>query len=434
MLKKIENFTMSTSYLILASAAAIVVWAFDWGHIGIPVILVLMFLQFVLFKDAMASVPLLFSALFMFSKVMDDFNGIPLYLYLTPVAILLGMIVHMIRFKTPFWKGKMTWGILIMFLAMILSSFNAEEVTINYLFYALIGLLYAFIYLFYRNSLDKDHVEYLMKTMMLMGIVVAAEVLIWFLRVDDVLYAIEHKTIKLGWGISNYIATYLIMFIPATIYYSKKLKIGFPFILLAIFQVAMLLLTASRGGILAFAVIALPLLIFLIFSKNWIQSFVSLLAAVVGIFVIGWINWDWFVALYQRFQTVMLDDSGRWEIYREALDVFLDHPLFGGGLFARIDGNNVYHMYHNTFLHTLATLGILGFLGLLWQLWVQFSVLFRQKTAAMVILIISLAGAHLHGMLDNIYYMPQFMVLMLILVSVVEKSNLLQEPILAQLH
>jgi O-antigen ligase len=224
------------------------------------------------------------------------------------------------------------------------------------------------------------------------------------------------------------------MFIPATVYYAKKLKIGFPFILIAIFQVAMLLLTASRGGILAFAVIAIPLLIFLIFSKNWIQSFVSILVTVMGIFVIGWINWDWFVALYERFQRVMLDDSGRWEIYREALAVFLDHPLFGGGLFARIDGNNVYHMYHNTFLHTLATLGILGFLGLLWQLWVQFSLLFRQKTAAMVILIISLSGAHLHGMLDNIYYMPQFMVLMLIMVSVVEKSNLLKESVPAELH
>jgi len=432
MLKKIERFTLSTPYLILASALAVVVWAMDWGDVGIPVILALMFLQFVLFQDAMPSVPLLMSALFMVSQTIEDFNGIPFYLYMVPFAILLGMIVHVIRFKTPFWKGKMTIGILIMFAGMILSSFNAEEVTIYYLFYALIGLLYAGLYLFYRNSLDGDHVQYLMKTMMLMGLVVAFEVLIWFLRVEDVLYAIENKTIKLGWGISNYIATYLVMFIPTTIYFAKKLKVGFLFVILAIFQVAMLLLTASRGGILAFAVISLPLLIYLIASKNGLQSLLSLLAAGLAIFILGWINREWFLSLWSRFQTVMLDDSGRWVIYREAIAVFLDHPLFGGGLFARIDGNAVYHMYHNTFLHTLATLGLVGFVGLAWQLWVQFSVLWRQRNAATVILLISLAGAHLHGMLDNIYYMPQFMVLMLIVVSVVEKSNLILEPGLAR--
>jgi len=425
MLKKIEKFTLSTPYLLICSAMAIIFWTFRLEAIGVPIILVLMFVQFVLFKDAMPSVPLLLSGLFMVSQVFTDFSDIPFYLYMTPPMIIVGMIIHMIRFKTKFWQGKMLWGIMIMFLAMILSAFNAEEVTIYYLFYSLIGLLYALIYLFYRNSLDNDHIQYLLKTMVLMGIVVAMETLIYYLRVDDVLYAIENKTIKLGWGISNYIATYLVMFIPATIYFAKNTKGNYFWILIAIFEVAMLLLTASRGGILAFAIIAIPLAIYLFKSKNWRISLITFVTAVVGIGMIVWINYDWFVALFNRFETVMLDDSGRMEIYAEALRVFTEHPLFGGGLFARIDGNDVYHMYHNTFLHTLATLGSVGFVGLIWQLYVQISVLLKHITQATIILFISILGAHLHGMVDNIYYMPQFMILMLIIVAVVEKSNLL---------
>jgi len=428
MMRAIERFTKSEVYLALTAIAAVLVWAFRIDSIGIPVVLGLMFLQLALFRDAMPSVPLLFSALFMFSRTLGNFEEVPVFLFLTPVAILGGMIVHMIRFRTRFWRGKMVGGIAVMTGAMIASAFNAEQVTVYYLFYALIGVLYAFIYMFYRNSLEADHVQYLMKTMMLMGLVVASQVLIWFLRTDDILIAIETKAIKLGWGISNYIATYLIMFIPATVYFAKKWKAGFLLLPVAVFQTAMLLLTASRGGILAFAVIAVPLLIFTLKSKRWGQSILSLGAVAGGVFLVYWFNRDWFLALYQRFSQVMLDDSGRWEIYREAIAAFLDHPLFGAGLFARIDGNEVYHMYHNTFLHTLATLGIVGFVGLVWQLYVQFSVFFRPKNMAYFILVISLFGAHLHGMLDNIYFMPQFMVLMLIMVAVAETANRLAEP------
>lgn len=429
MLKKIEKFTFSTPYLIITSVAAVVFWTLHLENIGIPIVLALMFLQFVLFKDATPSAPLLFAGLFMYSRTINDFTGIPLFLYMTPVAILLGMVVHMIRFKTQFWKGKMMWGILIMALAMFLSMMNAEELSINYFFYALIGLLYAFIYLFYRNSIEGDHIPYLLKTMVLMGIVVSVEVLIYYLRVDDVIVAIQTKEIKLGWGISNYIATYLVMFIPTTVYFAKQAKHNLFWVVLALFEIIMLLFTASRGGILAFTVISVPLFIFLLRTKTWKRTLLNFLGCVVLIGLVVWIWKDLFITLYYRFRNLLLDDSGRFEIYREAIAVFAEHPLFGGGLFARIDGNDVYHMYHNTFLHTLATLGLVGAVGLLWQLWVQITVVFKQMKPTTFILGISLLGAHIHGMVDNIYFMPQFMVLMLIMVSIVEQSNIYQESL-----
>ncbi|MCK7484232.1 MAG: hypothetical protein MZU97_00810 [Bacillus subtilis] len=96
-------------------------------------------------------------------------------------------------------------------------------------------------------------------------------------------------------------------------------------------------------------------------------------------------------------------------------------PLFGGGIFARYD--TAYRMYHNTFLHVMATLGAVGLIGLLHQLYVQFIVLLRNLDRRRIIFIIALLGAHAHGMVDNIYLMPQFMIIIMIIVANFENAN-----------
>ncbi|HOW38035.1 MAG TPA: hypothetical protein PLZ76_03925, partial [Bacillota bacterium] len=77
MMRAIERFTKSEVYLALTAIAAVLVWAFRIDSIGIPVVLGLMFLQLALFRDAMPSVPLLFSALFMFSRTLGNFEEVP---------------------------------------------------------------------------------------------------------------------------------------------------------------------------------------------------------------------------------------------------------------------------------------------------------------------------------------------------------------------
>jgi hypothetical protein len=337
--------------------------------------------------------------------------------------ILSGIAVHMIRFRIAFWKGKMLWGILIMIVAMFLTLFVAVEVTVYYVFYCLIGFLYAFVYLFYRNSIESDHVQYLLKAMVSMGMVVAIQVLILYLRSDDVRTMILNGNINIGWGLTNYVASYLIMFVPPTLYFARQAKWGIIWLFVGLFEMIMVLFTGSRGGILTMAAIAVLLLVFLLKGKHAGKMAIQLGAGLLFLAAIVWWQWDTFSLFYDRFSIELLGDSGRFEIYQDALRIFWEHPLLGGGLFARIDGNNVYHMYHNTFLHTLATMGLVGFAGLIWQLYVQFAVLFKKINPAMIVLIISMIGAHLHGMVDNIYYMPQFMILMLIIVSVAENRE-----------
>ncbi|HPF42958.1 MAG TPA: hypothetical protein PLP02_05645, partial [Bacillota bacterium] len=174
--KKIGIF-FSPYYLASVSLATLALWYFHLENYGIPVFLGLMFMIFILFEDVVPAVPLLLNALFMVSNTDLTFANIPLYIYLTPVVLIVGIIVHVIRFKVRFFRGKMTLGIGIMFLAVLLSTINAEFVDINYIFYMVIGVLYAFLYFFFNNSMKGDHVNYLILMMFILGLLVSAETL-----------------------------------------------------------------------------------------------------------------------------------------------------------------------------------------------------------------------------------------------------------------
>ncbi len=420
---KLTKIFYGLPYLISVSAATVLVWTMGWENYGIPIVLTLMFVEFVVLKDAMPTIPLFMNALFMVSQTAWSFDSIPLFLYMTPVAIILGMVIHAIRFRVSLFHGAMLPGIIVMLAALALSTLNAgDTLGWDYAFYALIGLLYVVVYLFYTNSIKGDHVQYLVKMMFLLGLVVSVEVLIYYLRVEDVVYAIENKTINLGWGISNYVATYLILFVPMTFYYAKTAKAPLLFILLGIFEGIMLLFTVSRGGIIAFAGTFVLCVAYLTIQKNWWRTTLRFLGAFALLAGIAWLGKDLFVTLFDRFARLLLDDTGRIEIWLDGIAKFKAHPLFGNGIFARLDELGLFRMFHNTILHTLATFGIIGLIGLAMQVFVQFKWVLRKLTPESIFLGIALLGAHMHGMVDNIYYMPQFMILIVIILAVSENA------------
>ncbi|MDD3478568.1 MAG: O-antigen ligase family protein, partial [Candidatus Izemoplasmatales bacterium] len=134
-------------------------------------------------------------------------------------------------------------------------------------------------------------------------------------------------------------------------------------------------------------------------------------------------NMDLFVAIYDRFRVLLFDSSGRMDLYQEAINQFLAHPLLGAGIYARLDETGGLRMYHNTILHTAASFGILGLLALGWQFVVSFQIMMHQIKTKTTILALSLLFANLHGMVDNVYYMPQFMILFFVILAVTEVSN-----------
>ena len=422
-MQALKRFLYSPYYLALISLSTLLIWTFQLEQTLAVVLLIIMFLQFAFLEDTIPTVAIFLNAMFMIGNGYQNWTmeTIPLYVYLTPFAVILGIVVHFIRYQTRFFQGKMLVGIVIMFAAVLLSTFNAAFVNLNYFFYLIVGMLYGLVYFVYVGSFKGNHSKYLMTMFLFMGLVVSFEIVIYYLRVPDITAAIANKEIHLGWGVSNYVATYLIMFIPASFYFAKKSKVPELWVLLIVFQMAALAFTLSRAGLIAFLIILPMLLVYLLVDKKWTRTVLNTIVLVGFGYVIYLLAEEYFILLWERFLDRGLDDTGRIEIWIQGWEMFLQYPLFGGGIFAKYD--TVYRMYHNTFLHVLATMGIIGFIGLLHQLYTQFRVVLTKWTPDRMIFVIAMLGAHAHGMVDNIYLMPQFMIILMVIVAVYESAN-----------
>lgn len=418
-----QEFYRTTEYLVILSVLTYVFWSFELEQLGMPLFALLAIVLLATNKNTIAVVPVFFNMMFMISQTEWSLEMIPIYLYLLPVLIIAGFVIHFIRFRPRFSKGKLFWPLLLLFLAMIFSMLNAEKIDLNYGFYLIIGLFYLLIYFFFNGSLKGDNLSYLIRLFLILGILVSLQVLTFYLKVDDAVDALSTKNLDLGWGISNFVATYLIIFISATFYHIKRDKLHVVWVLLAVFEIVMLFFTLSRGGISAFFITFFFLIYYLYHKSDEKNKLtVSILIGVFTLIISFFIAKDYYLAIYYRLTDGFFVDNGRFILWEEALNKFIANPIFGSGLFARVSGS-YFGFYHNTFMHTLATLGIIGLISIIWQIIVILKIFFNNITIQKMILLIALFGGNIHGMVDNVYYMPQFMIIFFVIIAAVENHD-----------
>ena len=258
-----QKYIEGLPFLAGLGLLTLVFWFFGLETIGMPLYSLAAILILAFYKNGMLVVPFFLNMLFMISQTEWSLDLIPTYLYLLPVFIIVGFLIHLIRFKPRLNKGKLFYPLLLMFISMFLSMINAQFIDSNYLFYLVIGLFYIFTYIFFKASISNNTLPFLIKIFAVSGVLISLQVLIYYLRVDDVILALESKNLDLGWGISNFVATYLIMFIASMFYFIKIYKLHIIPVMIAAFEIVMLLFTLSRGGILSFFFTFILLMIYL---------------------------------------------------------------------------------------------------------------------------------------------------------------------------
>lgn len=418
-----QKYFESLPFLAGLSFLTLIFWFFGLELIGMPLFALAAIIVLTFYKNGMLVVPFFLNMLFMISQTEWSLDLIPTYLYLMPIFIIIGFIIHFIRFKPKFNKGKLFYPLLLLFIGMFLSMINAQFINSNYLFYLVIGLFYMFIYFFFKSTINSDSLHYLIKIFAVLGVLVSIQVLIYYIRVDDLILALATKNLDLGWGISNFIATYLIMFIAAMFYFIKIYKLHIIPVMLATFEIIMLLFTLSRGGILSFFITFVLLMAYLFHNcEQKKQMLINISVAIIALICFIIIRFDIFETIYNRLADGFFVDNGRFTLWKEAWVKFTEHPLLGGGLFARVN-DNYFGFYHNTFMHTLATLGLVGLASITWQIIEVIKMFINRFTIEKTILLIALIGANIHGMVDNVYYMPQFMIIFFIIIAGVENYN-----------
>ncbi|XFA99483.1 O-antigen ligase family protein [Candidatus Izemoplasma sp. B36] len=420
-----KNFFTSLPYLIIISLATFFIWFFKLDYIGLPIYIGIIFVLSIFVKNSIYIIPFLLNLLFMISQTEWDINSIPLSLYIAVPALIVGFIIHIIKYRVNIFKGKFFLGVLLLVIAMLASNFiNNQTYDTNFFFIIGASLLYLLIYGFFANTITGDNLIYLIRIFVILGVMIAFQVLAFYLQEPDVIHALETKSIDLGWGLSNFVATYLIMFIATITYFVKKYKLHIFWIVLLLFEVTMLLFTLSRAGIIAFIITAIFLILFMFIKYD--HKLALLLNLIIGLIMLGIVVYftrDYFLTIWERVKLFGLDDNGRIPIWEEAIATFKDNLIFGAGLFARSAGPNELRMFHNTILHILACFGIIGGLALLVQFISILRIFFYQFNQMKAILLIAIMGANIHGMVDNTYIMPQYMIIMFVMIAVVENAN-----------
>lgn len=150
----------------------------------------------------------------------------------------------------------------------------------------------------------------------------------------------------------------------------------------AVVPMVALFLSASRGGLISFAVQMLILLFLLlvrrVHSTHLMAGAVAVLAAVL---VVSWIGVNQVLARFVGIQNIEVTAGKRAAMQRDTFRIFLDHPIIGTGLGTLemvyppydsfYDGRIVNHS-HNDYLEALAETGALGGLCCIWFLGVLF--------------------------------------------------------------
>ena len=407
---------------------------FNAIHYGVLMIVIGTCAGFLLCKDLKFFLSPLLSFYFIFSK--DVLEGETLYytssiifFVMCIIALTVCIVAHFVINRSDikmrrFYKSSLFKGFIALVSLLILNGFFAfkDYNKENIIFGVLIAISFVLPFMIFSINLriDKKTVTHLVYVLLIVSYILAIELISLYctdvLIVDGKIYK---RTINLGWGVSNNIGAMLAMLMPVHFYCAMKSKCPIPFFISGIACYVLVLLSMSRTSILAATVILVACLTFICIYKhkkimtNRFSTIVFLFLVAMGLIFFE----DEFNRAFEQIIDAGLDDSGRFEYYKDGIDKFLQHPIFGAG-FGNSHGVNdkfviaAPEYFHNTIIQMLASCGALGFIAYGFHRFETVRLFIRNRTplsfffgmAVLTLLLTSLLDIHLFNIFPTIFY------------------------------
>ena len=336
-------------------------------------------------------------------------------------------------------KRTLLGGMIALGIAYFLSGITHEK----YLEYANGNLLFAFIQfasifaLYFILSAtvkwDQFDPDYFAWIGLIMGFVVSAEVL--YLYATNYVIAdgvINRGNIYTGWGCYNNIGAIIGMSIPFAFYFAAKKKRSSIFLIIACLLFVMVILSGSRGSLIGTFYTLIACFIFTDFHGHYKKEYritamtiVSLIGAVALIFpyqLAEIFNQIPNIAHIEGGSLVM-NDSGRFDLYKQGWDVYLRYPIFGQSFypieyemfsFSYSEQFNSFFppRWHNTIVQMLASCGTVGIIAYAYHRISTFRLYAKKRTLTntyifhfmMTLLIMSLLDCHFFNVGPVLFY------------------------------
>ncbi len=432
--EKLAGFFNGYLFPIYVALCVIIGHVYDRLSLGISLIVIAAALGFLICKDLKFFIPILLSSYFIISKnsieneTLYSESAMSLY-YVLGVILIISIVAHFIIYRKNvsikrFTSSSLFLGfalISVLFLlngALSFETYNKQ----NILFGTLIAISFIlpFFLLCINTDFDKKTMDYLAYVLIIITIILLVQLIFAYKTYVVIINGtIRKESLNFGWGVSNNIGAMLGMLIPAHFYFASYKKFPLIFIISGALCYLSVLFTLSRAAILVSTVIfALCILALCVFNhKNKIinRIFIALL------FLVGFcIVYKYYDKLHLLLDEIIkdgLDDSGRFEYFKDGIERFKQHPLLGAG-FGNSHGVNdkfvipAPEYFHNTIIQILASCGILGMIAYLIHRVETIILFFKNRSLAsffmgmsiLTLLLTSLLDIHMFNIFPAIFY------------------------------
>ena len=433
--QKVVNFLNGYLYPLCIAFFVLLGHIYSYENFCILLIGISVCAGFILCKDLKFFISPLLCFYFIFSKksltneAFYSTSSVVFYILII-IAILISMGIHFILYRKElkiknFTSSSLFKGFIFLTVFFMLNgissiqNYNAS----NFIFGMLIVISFVLpFFLFSINlEIDKSTRDYLLYVLILTSLVITTEFINLYVneltKWDNILHY-KYYT-DLGWGISNNIGSILTMLMPVFFYCSGRTKYTLPFFLGGITTYICVIMTVSRTSILFSTVILIFCILYLCIHnhKHRREIRIYTLFLIIGAIFLAIFLKDKIQELLNRALQLGFSDSGRFEYYKDGMEKFFDHPLFGAG-FGNSHGTNdrfvisAPEYFHNTVVQILASCGVIGFGAYAYHRWQTVKLFLTTRNpysfftamSILALLLTSLLDIHLFNIFPTIIY------------------------------
>lgn len=417
---------VSQLYLFFLAVLTAFFWFKGLSHIGIYVLFGLAVIGIFIFKSIVYSFAPLVFGIFMPNSP-NMMRELPNYAYL----FILGYLVLLLLFKKK--KRKKSFfgiGVASITIAAMVSGSNNIGSQYSLILLGVGVLVIVFYYGVYYATIDGDK-ERLLFLMKWIGILITFQIATYYFQNGSFLDIASNQTLKIGWSNENQVGMALLATTPITLYhYFKEDSKDFISGLAFIFQTWGIVLTYSRGSVLSFLVILILVIGFLfVYKPSRLKTFVLLSVSFGTLFIfMYYARGNYKIVFDLKYFFSLSNDNGRFNLYKQALDVIKNYPIFGEGF--NVSGFNlsVIKYYHSTPLQFLASLGGIGLFALIVHVFIKYFTVLKKFNLVSFFVLLSFLGPSLYGLIDVTFFSLPYLILLVVLIIISELNYSEKKP------
>lgn len=425
-----NNFLQTDWFLLLYAGLAFIFWILGWDIVHCAVSSVIACLIFLVCEDLRPFLGLVCIFITGMSTRQLESAEFKVALAILIPLLMLGLVFYVFRVwyrnRATLRPGKLWLGIALAGGVAVLSGLFCQEYNHWYMLAALGAGLGLYFYYFLMINATRTDLKGLLSTVLFLVSAVALLEMFWYYFTSaDISAAMQDKVFH-GYATTNNVAVFFCMAIPLCLYRAIKSRVGWLYTVYGLVLLIGLFLTRSRGCLLVLGIL-LPFMYVIAVIKaprkrNLIVPavcFVGLVGIAVSVF------WESFYELYERMFELGLSDNGRFELYEQAIQLFLRHPLFGVGYVGTEKPASMYfniYMFHNTFFQLLACSGVVGVLGSVLYYVQRYQMLLKKFSLFKLFALFAVLAFDGYGMIDVTQITPYLIFLVFLTLAACERE------------